>query len=42
MAATGAAVADIDAGKFQMGRGRKDITLMNRLEKAAAGIARRL
>jgi hypothetical protein len=35
LAAVGTNLNDIDAGKFQLGRGRKDITLMNRLEKVA-------
>ncbi len=35
LAATGASLVDIGAGKFQAGKGRKDITMMNRLEKVA-------
>ena len=39
LAATGANTVDIDAGKFQIGKGRKDITMMNRLEKVAEQVA---
>ena len=39
LAATGASAVDIDAGKFQLGKGRQDITMMNRLEKVAEQIA---
>lgn len=35
LATTGAALASIDIGKFQAGKGRKDITMMRRLEKVA-------
>ena len=42
LAATGATLANIDIGKAQTARGRKDITLFNRLEKVAAGIGSRL
>jgi len=38
LAATGANLANIDVGKFQTGRGRKDITMMRRLEKVAEQI----
>lgn len=38
LAATGASLANIDVGKFQAGRGRKDITMMRRLEKVAEQI----
>lgn len=42
LAVTGTNLNDIDIGKFQIGRGRKDITLMNRLEKVAEQIAGQL
>jgi len=42
LAAAGTNLNDIDISKVQLSRGRKDITLFSKLEKAAAGIARRL
>lgn len=38
LAAVGTNLNDIDIGKFQIGRGRKDITLMRRLEEVAGQI----
>ena len=38
LAATGTALANMDVGKFQTARGRKDITLMNRIERTAKTI----
>ena len=42
LAAIGTNLVDIDVGKFQMGRGRKDITLMNQLAKTADQMGRLL
>ena len=42
LAATGASTVDIDVGKFEIGKGRKDITMLNRLAKTADQMGRLL
>ena len=42
LAATGANTVDIDVGKFEIGKGRKDITMLNRLAKTADQMGRLL